>query len=144
MRTSFFICFFCFWFYVVIQKCPLVLSHVLPGCVWDWSHPTLWLLQTEILRADWCLVARRLGHLGRGRRCCREIWSWVTGMVGRVQESRLALDTPFIQRPVTTSQYQRQCFLFPPENQNVFYKSNAKFIYITVLHIIMKSKPKHA
>lgn len=42
---------------------------VLPGCVWDWSHPTLWLLRTEIPRADWCLVARRLGHLGRRRRC---------------------------------------------------------------------------
>lgn len=51
------------------MKVMLVLTRVLPGCVWDWSHPTLWLLLREILRADWCLVARRLGHLERGRQC---------------------------------------------------------------------------
>lgn len=108
-ENKLFIFFCCFWFCVVIQKYPWVPSHVLPGCVWDWSHPTLWLLQTEILRADWCLVARRLGHLGRGRHCCREIWSRVTGMVGKVRESRLALETPFIHRATTASQHQRQC-----------------------------------
>lgn len=69
------------------KRSPVVLSHVLPGCVWDWSRPTLWLLQREILRADWCLVARRLGHLGRGRHCCRGTWSRVTAMVKKVQES---------------------------------------------------------
>lgn len=68
-------------------KCMLVLTRMLPGCVWDWSRPTLWLLLREILRADWCLVARRLGHLGRGRHCCRRILIWVTGMVRKVQES---------------------------------------------------------
>lgn len=52
------------------KKC---LRRLLPGCVWDWSNPTPWLLQREILRADWCLVARRLDHLGRGRHCCRRI-----------------------------------------------------------------------
>lgn len=57
----------------------------LPGCVWDWSHPTLWLLLREILRADWCLVARRLGHLGRGRHCWGRILIWVTGMARKVQ-----------------------------------------------------------
>lgn len=67
-----------------IEKCCR--RHVLPGCVWDWSRPTLWLLQREILGADWCLVARRLGHLGRGRHCCRRIRSRVTGMVRKVQE----------------------------------------------------------
>lgn len=68
-------------------KCMLVLTRMLPGCVWDWSRPTLWLLPREILRADWCLVARRLGHLGRGRHCCGRILIWVTGMVRKVQES---------------------------------------------------------
>lgn len=66
-------------------KCTSVLTRVLPGCVWDWSHPTLWLLLREIPRADWCLVARRLGHLGRGRHCWGRILIWVTAMGRKVQ-----------------------------------------------------------
>lgn len=67
-----------------------LLTRVLPGCVWDWSRPTLWLLLREILRADWCLVARRLGHLGKGRHCWGRILIWVTGMGRKVQGETLA------------------------------------------------------
>lgn len=66
-------------------QCVSLLTRVLPGCVWDWSHPTLWLLLREIPRADWCLVARRLGHLGRGRHCWGRILIWVTATDRKVQ-----------------------------------------------------------
>lgn len=62
------------------EKLQKAVSCVVPGCVWDWSRPTLWLLRREILCADWCLVARRQSHLGRSRHCCRWIWSWVIRM----------------------------------------------------------------
>lgn len=58
--------------------------------MWDWSRPTLWLLQKEILRADWRLVARRLGDLVRA----------VTAAEGYKEESQHVLmevmDTHFI------------------------------------------------
>lgn len=86
------------------------MSHVLPGCVWDWSHPTPWLLQREISGADWCLVARRLAHLGKGRQCCRGIWSCVTRMLQERQRESIHVSITTKCHRITNFLWKHQVF----------------------------------
>lgn len=114
-------------------QCMLVLTRVLPGCVWDWSHPTLWLLLREILRADWCLVARRLGHLGRGRHCWGRILIWVKEMDRKVQGNILP-DCNHFAASLTKNNHHKICVKL-----NTSFKSKRKSQIICISPYALKS-----